>query len=165
MAIAGKNTTTLAGASALFPLCELRTASLYDGQEEDNLSRRLDNLQIVVVDDHKQVRSAMAGFLSGLGAIVYECSNADDALEVVVRLQPALVVSDIAMPGKDGFELLQEIRSLSLPGAGEVPVIAITGLSRPLDQMRVPAAGFNALLLKPFTPDALLRVISELLEV
>jgi CheY-like chemotaxis protein len=83
-------------------------------------------------------------------------------LELVVRLQPALVVSDIAMPDKDGFELLQEIRSLDL--SGKVPVIAITGLSRPLDQMRAPAAGFDALLLKPFTPDALVRAISEVLE-
>jgi CheY-like chemotaxis protein len=124
---------------------------------------QLDNLQIVVVDDHKEGRAALSGFLSGLGAIVHECSNADDALELVVRLQPALVVSDIAMPDKDGFELLQEIRSLDL--SGKVPVIAITGLSRPLDQMRAPAAGFDALLLKPFTPDALVRVISEVLEV
>jgi Response regulator receiver domain len=71
------------------------------------LSRRWDNLQIVVVDDHKQVRSALGGFLSGLGAVVHECSNADRALELVVRLRPALVVSDIAMRDKDGFELLQ----------------------------------------------------------
>jgi len=84
-------------------------------------------------------------------------------LEVVVRHQPALVVSDIAMPDKDGFELLQEIRSLDL--SQKVAVIAITGLSRPLDQIRAPAAGFDALLIKPFTPDALLRVISEVLEV
>jgi len=74
-----------------------------------------------------------------------------------------LVVSDIAMPDKDGFELLREIRSLDLPQ--KIPVIAITGLSRPLDQIRAPAAGFDALLIKPFTPEALLRVISEVLEV
>jgi CheY-like chemotaxis protein len=71
------------------------------------LTRRRDNLQIVVVDDHKQVRSALGGFLSCLGAVVHECSNADRALELVVRLRPALVVSDIAMRDKDGFELLQ----------------------------------------------------------
>jgi CheY-like chemotaxis protein len=65
---------------------------------------RFDNVQIVVVDDHKQVRAALGGFLSGLGAVVHECSNADHALELVVRLKPALVVSDIAMPDKDGFK-------------------------------------------------------------
>ena len=75
---------------------------------------RLDMLEIVVVDDHKAVRSALKVFLSGLGAVVHECSNAYHALEVIIRHQPALVVSDIAMPDKDGFELLQEIRSLDL---------------------------------------------------
>jgi CheY-like chemotaxis protein len=125
---------------------------------------RLDNIQIVIVDDHKEVPSAVGGFLSELGAIVHECSNTDDAFELIVRLQPVLVVSDIAMPRKDGFELLQEIRTLDLSSGGEVPVIAITGLSRPLDQMRAPAAGFDALLLKPFTPAALLQIISEVLE-
>jgi len=122
----------------------------------------LDKLQIVVVDDHKAVRSALRVFLSGLGAVVHERSDADHALELVVRHQPALVVSDIAMPDKDGFELLQEIRSLDL--SQKVPVIAITGLSRPLDQIRAPAAGFDALLIKPFTPEALIQVISEVLE-
>jgi CheY-like chemotaxis protein len=125
---------------------------------------RLDNLRIVVVDDHNEVRRALAGFLSGLGAIVRECANADDALTLVPHLQPDFVLSDIAMPGKDGFELLREIRSLDPSDGSEVPVIAITGLSRPLDQMRMPAAGFDAVLLKPFTPDVLLHVISEVID-
>ena len=127
--------------------------------------QRLDNLRIVVVDDHKEVRSVLAHFLSGLGAIVGECENADDALRLVPRLRPDLVLSDIAMPGKDGFELLREIRSLDSSSGGEVPVVAITGLSRPLDKMWVPTAGFDAVLLKPFTPEALLRVIDGLLDV
>ena len=79
----------------------------------------------------------------------------------ILGLHPDLVLSDIAMPGKDGFELLREIRSLD--DVSEVPVIAITGLCRALDQMRAPAAGFDAVLLKPFTPDVLLQVISEVI--
>ena len=57
---------------------------------------RLDNLRIVVVDDHNQVRRALASFLSGLGAIVRECANADVALTIIPHLQPDLVLSDIA---------------------------------------------------------------------
>jgi CheY-like chemotaxis protein len=68
------------------------------------------------------------------------------------------------MPDEDGFELLREIRSLDPSDGGKVPVIAITGLSRPLDQMRAPAAGFDAILPKPFTPDLLLEVISEVIQ-
>jgi len=123
--------------------------------------QRLDKLRVVVVDDHKEVRSVLCGFLSDLGASVRECANADDARETILGLHPDLVLSDIAMPEKDGFELLREIRSLD--DESEVPVIAITGLCRALDQMRAPAAGFDAVLLKPFTPDVLLQVISEVI--
>ena len=92
--------------------------------------QRLDKLRVVVVDDHKEVRSALSGFLSDLGASVRECGNAEDARETILGLQPDLVLSDIAMPGKDGFELLREIRSLAPLDESEVPVIAITGLCR-----------------------------------
>ena len=85
-------------------------------------------------------------------------------MTLVPRFQPDLVLSDIAMPDKDGFELLREIRSLDSSHGSKVPVIAITGLSRPLDQMRAPSAGFDAILRKPFTPDLLLQVISEVIQ-
>ena len=126
------------------------------------MSQGLDNLRIVIVDGQKHVRSALTGFLSGLGSIVRERANADDVM--TPRFQPDLVLSDIAMPDKDGFELLREIRSLDSSHGSKVPVIAITGLSRPLDQMRVPSAGFDAILIKPFTPDLLLKVISEMIQ-
>ena len=124
--------------------------------------QRLEHLRIVIGDDHNEVRRTLAGFLSGLGAIVREC--ADDALTELRHLQPDLVLCDIAMPGKDGFELLREIRSLDRSEGGEVPVVTITGLTRALDRMRAPAAGFDAILLKPFTPDALLQVVSEVIQ-
>jgi CheY-like chemotaxis protein len=85
-------------------------------------------------------------------------------MTLVPRFQPDLVLSDIAMPDKDGFELLREIRALDSSHRSKVRVIAITGLSRPLDQMRAPSAGFDAILLKPFTPDLLLQVISEVIQ-
>jgi CheY-like chemotaxis protein len=71
------------------------------------VSQGLDNLRIVIVDGQKHVRSALTGFWSGLGSIVRECANADDVM--TPRFQPDLVLSDIATPDKDGFELLPEI--------------------------------------------------------
>jgi CheY-like chemotaxis protein len=91
------------------------------------VSQGLDNLRIVIVDGQKHVRSALTGFLSGLGSIVRERANADDVM--TPRFQPDLVLSDIAMPDKDGIELLREIRSLGPSEGGKVAVIAITGLS------------------------------------
>jgi CheY-like chemotaxis protein len=126
--------------------------------------RRLNDLAIVVVDDENDVRSAIARYLASLGAVVEVCENADEGISSIRRLRPDLVLSDLAMPGKDGFELLNEIRSMDRLEGRHTPVIAITGFGREVDRVRLPAAGFNAVLRKPFTPEALLRAISDLLE-
>ena len=126
--------------------------------------RRLNDLVFVVVDDENDVRTAIARYLASLGAVVKVCKNADEAISSIRRLRPDLVLSDVAMPGKDGFELLNEIRSMDQSEGRKTPVIAITGLAREVDRVRLPSAGFNAILRKPFTPEALLRVISDLLE-
>ena len=126
--------------------------------------RRLNDLLIVVVDDENDVRSAIAGYLASLGAVVEVCKNADEGISSIRRLRPDLVLSDLAMPGKDGFELLDEIRSMDWLEGRNTPVIAITGLAREVDRVRLPSAGFSAILRKPFTPEALLRAISDLLD-
>ena len=126
--------------------------------------RRLNDLAIVVVDDENDVRSAIARYLASLGAVVEVCKNVDEGVSSIRRLRPDLVLSDLAMPGKDGFELLNEIRSMDRLEDRNTPVIAITGFGREVDRVRLPSAGFNAVLRKPFTPEALLRAISDLLE-
>jgi len=126
--------------------------------------RRLHDFLIVVVDDENDVRSAIARYLASLGAVVEVCQNVDEGISAIRRLRPDLVLSDLGMPGKDGFELLNQIRSIDRSEGRATPVIAITGLARDVDRIRLPSAGFSAVLRKPFTPDALLRVISDLFE-
>ena len=126
--------------------------------------RRLSDLVIVVVDDENDVRSVIARYLASLGAVVEVCKNAEEGISSIRRHCPDLVLSDLAMPGKDGFSLLNEIRSIDRSEGRHTPVIAITGLGRDVDRVRLPSAGFNAVLRKPFTPEALLRAISDLLE-
>jgi CheY-like chemotaxis protein len=76
---------------------------------------------------------------------------------------PHLVVSDITMPGMDGFELLREIRAFGPNAGGSVPVIAMTALVTYADRARMLNAGFQACLPKPFTPDKLLETILTVL--
>ena len=126
-------------------------------------TKRLENLTIVVVDDQEDARVAVGHYLSSLGADVHTSDQVDKALGILPVLQPDLIITDIRLPGKDGFELLRTVRSLDKPSIRNVPVVAMTALSDGLEQINNFSPRFDGFLRKPFTPDALLRVISKLL--
>ena len=89
---------------------------------------RLSNLTIVVVEDHDDARRYLGLFLGHLGANVVVARNGFEGLEAVKTNRPNLVLSDISMPGRDGFGLLRDIRALGPDAGGSVPVIAMTAL-------------------------------------
>jgi len=125
---------------------------------------RFSNLTIVVVEDHDDIRGYLAAFLIRLGAKVIEAKNAFEGLRAVKATRPDLVLSDIVMPGRDGFGLLGEIRGLGPEAGGDVPVIAMTALVTHADRARILNAGFQACLPKPFGPDKLVETILSVLE-
>jgi CheY-like chemotaxis protein len=125
--------------------------------------QRLDDLQIVVVDDQEKVRSSVSHFLADKGAQVKTCRNVDEALEALPKLHPDLIISDIRMPEKDGFELLHAVRSLDEESSREIPVIAMTGHEPETDEIIGSPPMFDGFLSKPFTPAALMRMISDVL--
>jgi len=116
----------------------------------------LSNLTIVVVEDHDDARRYLGLFLDRLGANVVLASNGFEGLEATKNSRPNLVVSDIQMPGMNGFELLHAIRAFG-------PVIAITAFVTYGDPARILNAGFQACLPKPFTPDKLSEAILAVL--
>ena len=129
-----------------------------------NMSRnRLSNLTILVVEDHDDARRYLGVFLDRLGANVVVARNGFEGFEAIKNNRPNLVVSDIQMPGMDGFELLREIRALGPDAGGSVPVIAMTAFGTHADRERLLHAGFKACLLKPFTPDKLVDTILSVL--
>jgi CheY-like chemotaxis protein len=117
---------------------------------------RLRNLTIVVVDDHNDFRRYLGVFLGYLGANVAVAENAMEGLKAVKTYHPNLVLTDISMPGRDGFGLLSDIRALGPDGGGNVPVIAMTAF---VDRTRLLNAGFKAVLSKPFSPETLAETI------
>ncbi len=125
---------------------------------------RLNELTILVVEDHDDARRYLGLFLGHLGANVVLASDAYTGLEAVKTHRPNLVISDISMPGRDGFGLLKDIRSLGPDAGGNVPVIAMTALVRPADRDRMLEAGFQACLPKPFSPDKLVETILTVLD-
>ena len=124
---------------------------------------RLSNLTIVVVEDDDDTRRYLGLFLGRLGANVVVARNAFEGLEAIKNNRPNLVVSDITMPGMDGFGLLREIRALGPDAGGSVPVIAMTALVTHADRARILNAGFQAYLPKPFTPGRLVETILTVL--
>jgi CheY-like chemotaxis protein len=123
----------------------------------------LTNLTIVVVEDHDDARRYLGLFLDRLGANVVVAKNAFEGLDAIKNSHPNMVLSDIAMPGMDGFGLLREIRALGPRAGGTVPVIAMTALVSYADRSRILKTGFQACLSKPFTPDKLVETILTVL--
>jgi len=122
----------------------------------------LSNLTIVVVEDFDDTRRYLGLILSQFGANVVEAKNAFEGLEAVKTSRPNLVLADIKMPGRDGFELLRKIRALGMSAGGSVPIIAMSALVSHASA-RMFQAGFQACLPKPFTPEKLLETILTVL--
>jgi CheY-like chemotaxis protein len=128
------------------------------------MSPNLNNLMIVVVEDNNDVRRHVGAFLDRSGAKVVTARNGREGLEVVKNTLPDLVLSDIKMPGMDGFGLLREIRALGTDAGCRVPVIAMTAFLMPDQRAHILGAGFQACLPKPFTPNNLLETIRTVLD-
>jgi CheY-like chemotaxis protein len=127
------------------------------------MSPNLKNLTIIVVEDDNDVRRHVGAFLDRSGAKVVVARNGAEGLEAIKNNHPNMVLSDIKMPGMDGFGLLREIRALGPDTGGSVPVIAMTAFVRRGERGYILDAGFHACLPKPFTPDKLLETILTVL--
>jgi CheY-like chemotaxis protein len=125
--------------------------------------RVLCGVTVVVVEDDDVIRSLVAEFLRQQGARVIDCSNAAQALEAVTQERPNVVLSDISLPGGDGFQLLQSIHSLDPEIGGNTAAIAMSALGAAITSDRALAAGFRSYLRKPFTPWQLLQAIQAAL--
>jgi CheY-like chemotaxis protein len=85
-------------------------------------------------------------------------------MEVLEWYDPDVVVSDLAMPGEDGYSLIRKLRDLEAPTAAETPVIALTSYVRVEDRARALSAGFNMFVPKPVQPEELITTIAHLVE-
>jgi signal transduction histidine kinase/ActR/RegA family two-component response regulator len=108
----------------------------------------LKGLKILVVDDERDAREVLWHILSERGADVITCASADEALSAIEGIGPDVVVSDIGMPLRDGYEFIRQVRMLGEP-IGRVPALALTAFSRLDDRTQALLAGFQAHLAKP----------------
>ena len=102
---------------------------------------------ILIVDDNEDAANSLAMYLDAVGATTDVAYDAARALEKIARDRPPVAILDIGMPGMDGCELAQRLRSD--PGNADMMLIALTGWGQPDDRQRVAEAGFDHHLLKP----------------
>ena len=120
----------------------------------------MSGIHILVVDDEADSREIVTFVLEQAGAIVTSVSSGIEALQVIERSIPALIVSDIGMPEMDGY-MLQQVRTLEQ--VRQVPAIALTAYAGELDRQQAIQAGFQKHLSKPIEPNELINVISALI--
>lgn len=126
-------------------------------------SMRLDDVSVLVVDDDPDTRHLLATVLSLRGASVLTASSASEALRTITRSPPDVIVSDVGMPGQDGYELMRAVRALPPEHGGGIPAVAVTAFGRE-HRVRALAAGFHAYLVKPVEPSELTWVVKMLAE-
>ncbi|HEY0467947.1 MAG TPA: response regulator [Polyangiaceae bacterium] len=121
---------------------------------------RLSNIKILVVEDDEDARDLLVTVLTQQGAKVSQAGHATDALLQLVESVPDVMVSDIGLPGEDGYELVRAIRARGYTPA-PLPAIALTAYSRREDQRLALQAGFQAHVAKPVEPAILVAAVAD----
>ena len=129
------------------------------------MGKELYGLKILVVDDDVDTRELIEWVLKRVGAEVTSVGSAREALEVLEREKPHVLVSDIAMPEEDGYGLLKKIRALPPERGGRIPAIALTAHSLVQDRLQSLRAGFQSHVPKPVVPEELVEVVASIIHV
>ena len=122
----------------------------------------LDGLQVLVVDDEVDTREWIVTILKQSGAEAKAVGSVGEALEALENFKPDVLVSDIGMPGEDGYTLIRKIRQLEPETGGRIPAVALTGYARVEDYRAALAAGFQLHVAKPIRAAELIAVIASL---
>lgn len=127
-------------------------------------AQSLAGLRILIVDDDPTAVDLNREILSQAGAEVRGCTSGAEALQLLQQWRPAVLVSDIEMPGLDGYTLLRQIRALAPDQGGKTPAVALSAYNRPEDRVRSLRAGFNFHVSKPVEPNELTVIVASLAE-
>ncbi len=122
----------------------------------------LGGLRVLLVEDEPDSREMLAVVLTQCRADVRTVSNAADALSQLESWRPDVLISDIEMPGEDGYTLIRKVRSLPPERGGRIPAAALTAYARAEDRMRALLAGFQLHIPKPVEPAELAAVVASL---
>ena len=123
--------------------------------------RDLEGAKILLVEDYADSRKLLNVILTRAGAVVEEAEDVNAALRLLKSSRPELILSDIEMPGEDGYSLIRKVRAN--PAIAATPAIALTAYARSVDRVRALGAGFQMHMSKPVEPAELVAAIKSLL--
>ena len=121
----------------------------------------LAGLRVLVVDDDPDSNEVVRLLLAGQGAEVEVAASAAQALDILGRWRPDVLVSDIGMPGEDGYGLIRNVRSRDGDKPQRLPAVALTAYATVDDRVRLLSAGFQAHVTKPLDPVELVAVVAS----
>ena len=134
-----------------------------DGREEASPSETtLSGVRILVVDDEEDAREAMVVLLTQAGAAVRSVGSASEAMDLLRENAPDVLLSDIAMPGEDGYALIRQVRALTVENGGRIPAAALTAYATLEDRRKALLAGYNEHIPKPVDPSRLIAAVAAL---
>ena len=120
----------------------------------------LDRLRVLIVDDQADSRDVLLAVLEQAGAEVTTADSVDQALQALAQSSFQVLISDIGMPNKDGYLLIQQVRKLN-GDVRDIPAIALTAYATEADRKRALDAGFQAHIQKPIEPNELVKTIAS----
>ena len=123
----------------------------------------LDGIRVLIVDDEPDARELLEALFSECKAIVATAASAAEGLRVLDHFRPDVLVSDIGMPGEDGYAFIARVRARPASDGGRTPAIALTAYARPEDRARVLLSGFQSHIAKPVEPLEILALTASLL--
>jgi CheY-like chemotaxis protein len=124
----------------------------------------LNGIRVLIVDDDIDTCDMLTYVLTHWGAETKSSASVAEALARVTEWLPNILLTDINMPGEDGYELINQLRALPPEKGANIPAIALTAMARPEDSEQVLSAGFHLHLAKPIDIEELLVAISQLTE-
>jgi CheY-like chemotaxis protein len=122
----------------------------------------LAGVRVLIVDDEPDARKLIARILGTCRAEVSAAASVGEALEEIRRCPPHVLISDLGLPERDGYDLIRAVRALPLEGGGNIPAAALSAFARSEDRRRALMGGFQTHVAKPVEPAELLAVVASL---
>jgi signal transduction histidine kinase/ActR/RegA family two-component response regulator len=151
-----------------FPLIQSQTASNGSVEHHEKVNSgqlsvsSFDDLRVLLVEDDTDSREMLKTFLEANGMCVTAVESAPAAIEAIKVMNPDILISDVGLPGQDGYEMMSTIRSFDAAEGGQTPAIALTGYVSLQDRKQALSSGFQEHLAKPIDFDELVGRIKRI---